>query len=122
MSGRPGRSVFDGVVVNLCELAILQRPLQNLPPLLFGLPTALSAWEGLKDELAAEVVEPREIEVLFEQQYYEFLSRRTYDVAPDGRFLVVKEDSTTSPADGAEAQIILVENWFQELTERVPVN
>ena len=57
------------------------------------------------------------------KQYYEFLSRRTYDVAPEaGRFLVVKEDSTTSPADGAEAQIILVENWFQELTERVPVN
>ena len=40
----------------------------------------------------------------------------TYDVAQDGRFLMMKTD------DGqASAQLILVQNWTQELLERVPV-
>ncbi len=59
-------------------------------------------------------------DVLFDQQYYSVLSRRTYDLAPDGqRFLMVKN----TPEDGAEApvpQVILVQNWFEELTRLVP--
>ena len=62
-------------------------------------------------------------EVLFEQQYYfEQRSGRTYDLAPDGRFLMVKEGAATNDAEGSVPQIILVQNWFQELTERVPIN
>ena len=59
-------------------------------------------------------------EVLFEQQYLDLQTNRTYDVAPDGRFLMIKAptDDGSAPAE----QIILVENWFQELTERVPVD
>ena len=44
-----------------------------------------------------------------------------YHVAPDGRFLMMKAgDAATS--DGAiPGQVVLVQNWFQELKERVPV-
>ena len=43
-----------------------------------------------------------------------------YDVAPDGqRFLMLK---TETEPDQDTAQIHVVLNWFQELTERVPVN
>jgi len=38
---------------------------------------------------------------------------RTYDMGPDGRFLMVKE--------GVSQGIVVVLNWLQELTERVPV-
>ena len=46
-------------------------------------------------------------------------SGRTYDVSPDGRFLMIKEiggvdEPTTS------ARLILVQNWFEELKRRVP--
>jgi hypothetical protein len=41
---------------------------------------------------------------------------RNYDIHPDGqRFLMVKEAST------ADSQIILIENWFDELQRLVPV-
>ena len=45
-----------------------------------------------------------------------------YDVSPDGRkFLVIKEDASLADAtDGPD--IIVVQNWTQELLERVPVN
>ena len=42
---------------------------------------------------------------------------RTYDVSPDGkRFLAIKEGGT----EGATAQIIIVENWFEELKRLAP--
>jgi hypothetical protein len=41
-------------------------------------------------------------------------------VSPDGeRFLLVKQGATDEA--GALADIILVENWFEELKERVPI-
>ena len=43
-----------------------------------------------------------------------------YDVSPDGqRFLMIKEPATREPSD--QSQIILVQNWFEELTRLVPV-
>ncbi len=59
-------------------------------------------------------------EVLFEQQYLDLQTNRTYDVAPDGRFLMIKAptDDGSAPAE----QIILVENWFEELKRLVPTN
>ena len=62
--------------------------------------------------------------VLFETQYYFFLSQRTYDLAPDGqRFLMIKEgaatDDLTDPFAGL-TQIHVVQNWFTELQARVP--
>ena len=59
-------------------------------------------------------------EVLFEGRYRSAVgSGRHYDLAPDGqKFLMIKPatDDTSPPA-----QIIVVENWFEELTARVPV-
>ena len=63
-----------------------------------------------------------EPEVLFEQQYYFYLGRRTYDLAPDGqRFLMVKE-TPREAEQGPAAQVILVQNWFEELSRLVPTN
>ena len=43
--------------------------------------------------------------------------RPNYDVSSDGqRFLMIRQDE--SPEVG---KIVLVFNWFQELTERVPI-
>ena len=42
-----------------------------------------------------------------------------YDIEPDGQhFLMIKSGAQNEQAD---AQITVVLNWFQELTERVPV-
>ena len=66
---------------------------------------------------------PGAAEVLFETQYYVERSTRTYDVYPDGqRFLMItnaarNDDSSTVP----QSQIILVQNWFDELQRSVPV-
>lgn len=45
----------------------------------------------------------------------------TYGVAPEGdRFLMMKP--TTSPATGAgPTDLVVVQGWFEELKERVPV-
>ena len=67
--------------------------------------------------------QPGNPEALFDAQ--DFLSGtgpRKFDVAPDGRFLMIKVGGTGADADDAEPpQINVVLNWFRELTERVPV-
>ena len=58
-------------------------------------------------------------ESLFEQRYATYVERRNYDIAPDGRFLMIKEAAAT---DGATAQqLVVVLNWFEELKARVPI-
>ncbi len=62
--------------------------------------------------------------VVFEENYYLGATTlgRDYDISPDGeRFLMLKP---VVQADGteAEAQIVLVQNWFEELKARVPTN
>ena len=62
---------------------------------------------------------PGNPEVLFEDDYRRGFGRG-YDISPDGqRFLMIKD---TAPVDGTvvEAQIVLVQNWFEELKARVP--
>jgi serine/threonine-protein kinase len=44
---------------------------------------------------------------------------RTYDVAPDGRFLSI--GSSLQPMAGAGIGLVVVTNWFEELKTRVPV-
>lgn len=47
-------------------------------------------------------------------------ARMSYDVSIDGeRFLMIKN---VDGAGAAQASIIIVENWFEELKERVPVD
>jgi hypothetical protein len=60
---------------------------------------------------------------LFHQRYYlgstaEYA--RTYDVAPDGRFLMIK-DAAPDPAS-APTSIVVVQNWFEELKRLAPSN
>ena len=63
-------------------------------------------------------------EVLFEEPYYSGgtgLGSRRYDIAPDGqRFLMIKQASA-GIGDAAGPQIILIQNWFEELKRLVPV-
>jgi serine/threonine-protein kinase len=45
---------------------------------------------------------------------------RQYHVAPDGRFLMLKEAVVQNPEDALPPQVVLVQNWLEELRERVP--
>jgi hypothetical protein len=59
-------------------------------------------------------------EKLFEGPYVFIEGPTPFDVAPDGRFLMLKESGevgTTAPDD-----LIVVQNWFEELKARVPTN
>jgi hypothetical protein len=46
---------------------------------------------------------------------------RLYDVAPDGRFLMIRSGQAEAAA-GTAPQIVVVQNWFEELKRLVPVN
>ena len=57
---------------------------------------------------------------LWEEPYYAQrlgLGGRQYHVAPDGRFLMIRQGSAT-----ASPELVLVLNWFEELKARVPTN
>ena len=59
--------------------------------------------------------------VVFEGTYYRALWR-TYDLAPDGRFLMIKPGgAATEDAASALPQIVVVQGWFEELQRLVPV-
>jgi serine/threonine-protein kinase len=82
------------------EGALMAVPVATSPPFSAGTPTRL-----------------------FKGQYYQGLPHfGTYDVAPDGqRFLMIKDDGP--PDDSANpSQIVLVQNWLEELKARVPTN
>ena len=59
---------------------------------------------------------------VFETRYLVPNNGRTYDVAADGRFLMVKSNDATDRASRTPpANIVVVLNWFEELKQRVPV-
>ncbi len=69
---------------------------------------------------------PGKPETILEPGSYYFNRReRTIDISPDGqRFLMIKEGEageTDDPFPGL-TRLIVVQNWFEELKERVPVN
>ena len=59
-------------------------------------------------------------ERLFDAPYYFESPGRNYDVAPDGRFLMIK-DTDQLDGGGASPAITVVLNWHQELLQRVPI-
>ena len=65
---------------------------------------------------------PRTPTVLFEMdQSLEDGNRGLHDISPDGqRFLAVMSQGD-SGEDAPQPHLVFVQNWFQELTERVPV-
>jgi len=60
-------------------------------------------------------------EMLFKGDYFLEAVGRTFDVAPDGRFLMIKDTGNSAGVDSSP-QINVVINWHQELLDRVPVN
>ena len=64
-------------------------------------------------------------EVLFQgmQQYLFQPGRRNYDISPDGeRFLMLKPGGAATDESSALAQMILVQNWHEELERLAPTN
>ena len=58
---------------------------------------------------------------VFEEPYLVGLGGRAYDIAPDGRrFLMLKEGAVGDSQDAPPNRFIIVENWFEELRQRVP--
>ncbi|HSB63604.1 MAG TPA: hypothetical protein VLJ18_05525, partial [Thermoanaerobaculia bacterium] len=51
---------------------------------------------------------------LFEGSYYSFGLSGSYDVAPDGRFLMIRPD----PEESGPAHVKVVLNWFEEVKRR----
>jgi hypothetical protein len=49
------------------------------------------------------------------------LGFRPYDIAPDGRFLIIGSGQAEAGV-GTEPQIVVVQNWFEELKRLVPVS
>ena len=46
---------------------------------------------------------------------------RPYDIAPDGRFLIIRSGQADA-GGGTASNMIVVQNWFEELKRLVPVN
>ena len=50
-------------------------------------------------------------------------SGRRFDIAPDARFITRKFGTAEQTSDDADLNgLVFVENWFEELKARVPVN
>ena len=47
---------------------------------------------------------------------------RQYHVAPDGRFLMIRQGGAATDDTTAAPELILVLNWVEELQRLVPVN
>ena len=60
-------------------------------------------------------------ELLFQADYFFGYGGRAYDIALDGRFLMIKSEAATE-GNAEEPEITVVLNWHQELLERVPLN
>ena len=46
---------------------------------------------------------------------------RSFDVARDGRFLMIQNEETAADNDRS-THIVIVQNWFEELKRLVPTN
>ena len=57
-------------------------------------------------------------QVLFKFAMVDILSGRPYDVAPDGRFLIIPSGQTEA-GGGTASNLIVVQNWFEELKRPV---
>ena len=57
-------------------------------------------------------------QVLFEFAMNVVIGGRPYDIAPDGRFLIIR--SGQAEGGGTSANLILVLNWFEELKRLMP--
>ena len=58
-------------------------------------------------------------QVLFEFAIVVASGRRPYDIAPDGRFIIIRSGQADAGV-GTAPQIVVVQNWFEELKRLVP--
>ncbi len=62
-----------------------------------------------------------EAELLFEGQYFIQSNVRSYDVSPDGqRFVMIKPSGPGASESAAGPEVILIQDWFEELKRLVP--
>jgi hypothetical protein len=47
---------------------------------------------------------------------------RQFHIAPDGRFLMIRDNAGQTGNDSSSGHFVAVFNWFDELEARVPVN
>jgi serine/threonine-protein kinase len=92
-----GREIFYRRV---SDGAMMAARVQTTPVLTIGEPVRLFESKGYDQVIPPQAGGP---------------AGRTFDVAPDGRFLMIKESQPSATGD-----IILVQNWFEELKQRVP--
>jgi serine/threonine-protein kinase len=59
--------------------------------------------------------------VLFEFAMFVAAGGRPYDIAPDGRFLIIRSGQAEA-GGGTAPQIVVVQNWTEELKRLVPTN
>jgi hypothetical protein len=50
---------------------------------------------------------------------YSSADRHTYDISPDGRFLMMKFPDQVEETD-EQTTLVVVENWFEELNRLAP--
>ena len=60
-------------------------------------------------------------QVLFEFAMFTIVGTRAYDIAPDGRFIIIRSGQADG-GGGTASNLILVLNWFEELKRLVPTN
>ncbi len=44
-----------------------------------------------------------------------------FDIAPDGQRFLMRKPGGATPDDAAEPELVIVQNWFEELKRLVPV-
>ncbi len=59
---------------------------------------------------------------IIDTKYPEPNPARHYDVSPDGRRFLMLKDAPASEPRAAQANIVVVLNWFEELNQRMPAN
>jgi serine/threonine-protein kinase len=80
-----------------------------------------SSMHAVKVEIEAEEFSFDPTELLFSGTFFGAPSpeTRSYDVASDGRFLMIQREDAVG-ANDAPANIVIVQNWFEELRRLVP--
>jgi hypothetical protein len=58
-------------------------------------------------------------QVLFEFDMFVAQGGRPYDIAPDGRFIIIRSGQAEA-GGGTAPNMIVVQNWFEELKRLVP--
>jgi Tol biopolymer transport system component len=60
-------------------------------------------------------------QLLFEFAMFLVAGTRAYDIAPDGRFVVIRSGQADAGGDTA-SNMIVIQNWHEELKRLVPTN